>query len=64
MIKIGEDRKWRMDTNNERFKVIVDKGVHYGTHYFIIQYDTDGRKQTVSKKDLDTKTVLLPPVEK
>ena len=36
---IGEERKWQMDTNNERFKVIVGKGVHYGTHYFIIQYD-------------------------
>ena len=63
MIKIGEERKWQMDTNNERFSVIVDKGVHYGMHYFIIQYDTNGRKQTVSEEDLDMKTVLLPPVE-
>lgn len=63
MIKIGEERKWRMDTNHERFKILLDKGVHYGTHYFTIQYDTDGRKQTVSEQDLETKTVLLPPAQ-
>lgn len=60
MINIGEERKWIADTNNERFEVVEDKGVHYGTHYFIIQYDTDGRKQTVRKQDLEEKTVILP----
>ena len=44
MITIGEDRKWIADTNNERFTVIEDDGIHYGTHWYIIQYDTDGRK--------------------
>lgn len=60
MINIGEERKWIADTNNERFEVVEDKGIHYDTHYFIIQYDTDGRKQTVRKQDLEEKTVILP----
>lgn len=59
MITIGEDRKWIADTNNERFTVIEDKGIHYGTHWYIIQYDTDGRKQTVREQDLLEKTVVL-----
>ena len=59
MIIIGEDRKWKMDTNNERFTVIEDYGIHYGTHFYIIQYDTDGRKQTVREQDLEDKTVVL-----
>lgn len=61
MINIGEERKWIADTNNERFEVVEDKGIHYNTHYFIIQYDTDGRKQTVRKQDLEEKTVILSP---
>lgn len=61
MINIGEERKWIADTNNERFEIVEDKGIHYDTHYFIIQYDTDGRKQTVRKQDLEEKTVILPP---
>lgn len=61
MINIGEERKWIADTNNERFKVVEDKGIHYDTHYFIIQYYTDGRKQTARKQDLEEKTVILPP---
>mgnify|MGYP003306950997 CR=1 FL=1 len=61
MINICEERKWIADTNNERFEVVEDKGIHYNTHYFIIQYDTDGRKQTVRKQDLEEKTVILPP---
>ena len=59
VITIGEARKWKMDTNNERFTVIEDNGVHYGTHWFVIQYVTDGRKQTVREQDLLEKTVVL-----
>ena len=59
MITIGEDRKWIADTNNERFTVIEDDGIHYGTHFYIIQYETDGRKQTVREQDLEDKTVVL-----
>ena len=59
MITIGEDRKWIADTNNERFNVIEDNGVHYGTHWYIIQYNTDGRKQTVREQELLEKTVVL-----
>ena len=59
MIIIGEDRKWIMDTNNERFTVIEDDGIHYGTHWFIIQYGTDGRQQTVREQDLQEKIVIL-----
>lgn len=59
MITIGESRKWKMDTSNEKFSVVEDNGIHYGTHWFIIQYDTDGRKQTVRAQDLEEKTVIL-----
>lgn len=59
MINIGEERKWIMNTNNERFKVVVDKGIHYDTHWFTIEYDTDGRKQTVREQDIEEKTVIL-----
>ena len=59
MINVGEERKWLMDINNERFKVISDNGIHYGAHYFTIQYDPDGRKQTVREQDLEEKTVIL-----
>ena len=59
VITIGEACKWKMDTNNERFTVIEDNGVHYGTHWFVIQYVTDGRKQTVREQDLLEKTVVL-----
>ena len=59
MITIGEDRKWIADTNNEWFIVIEDVGVHYGSRWYIIQYDTDGRKQTVREQELLEKTVVL-----
>ena len=59
MITIGEDRKWIMDTNNERFTIIEDNGIHYGSHWFIIKYDTDGREQTVKEQELEEKTIIL-----
>lgn len=59
MIIVGEERKWKMDTNNERFRVVIDKGIHYDTHWFVIEYDTDGRRQTVRKQDLEEKTVVV-----
>ena len=60
MVNVGDERKWIADTNNERFVVVEDKGFHCAAHYFVIQYDTDGRKQTVSNQDLELKTVVLP----
>lgn len=56
-IKIGQIRKWKTDTNNEHFEIIEDNGTHYGTHYWIIQYTTDGRKQTKAEDDF-VKSVL------
>ena len=59
MIIIGEERRWTADTNNERFKVVMDKGVEYGTHWYVIEYDTDGRRQTIREQGLEENTVLL-----
>ena len=59
MITIDEDRKWIDDTNNEWFIVIEYVGVYYGSRWYIIQYDTDGRKQTVREQDLLEKSVAI-----
>lgn len=52
-IKIGQIRKWKSDTNNEHFEIIEDVGKKYGGHYYIIEYSTDGRKQTKEESDFD-----------
>ncbi|MDF2881286.1 MAG: hypothetical protein K0R54_1843 [Clostridiaceae bacterium] len=51
-IKLNQIRKWKTDTNNEHFKIIVDNGIHYGNHFYIIEYLTDKRKQTVTEPEL------------
>ena len=58
-IKVGETRRWRFDTNNESFIVGEYTGEHYEEQYFVIQYTTDGRKQTKTKKELCDKSIIV-----
>ena len=57
---IGQERSWKSDTNNERFRVIkFDKNFN-GREYFIIEYfTTGGRKQCQDKQTILDKSILL-----
>lgn len=56
-VNVGEKRKWI--NNNEVFTVIKDKENHYGSHWFVIEYETDNRKQTLQESVLISKTVAM-----
>ena len=57
-IKIGQIRKWKRDTNHEHFKIVEDDGIYCDTRYWIIQYNTDGRKQTKTNEELLNLSIL------
>lgn len=57
-VKLGQVRTWNTDTNNEHFIVFKDHGIHYEAQYWIIQYLTDGRRQTKTEGEiLDFSTI-------
>ena len=56
-INIGEKRKWI--NNDEEFTVIGYEGIHHGNHWFVIEYETDNRKQTIQESVLISKTVAI-----
>lgn len=58
LVKVGQFRTWKSDTNNEHFKIIKYKSFFCNEHYYIIEYTTDGRQQTVSQEDLLKNTVI------
>lgn len=58
MIATGQVRRWLSDNTDDYFKIKEYKSFFIGEHYYIIEYMSDGRKQTVTENELLVETVL------
>jgi len=49
LVRVGQIRRWKENTKNEQFKIIKYRSFFCNMHYYIIEYLTDGRQQTIEE---------------